>query len=118
MTNIDYSRRDAPEFVPSHEISSQNFIEALNHDPIAHVRSLVRVVSPLELNSDGCHILIFNKCRASSLRRQYFAEVVTTLKQANLQLLRDVDTRWSSTLLMFERALMLREVCIGLSLFN
>ncbi|PCH42724.1 hypothetical protein WOLCODRAFT_86211 [Wolfiporia cocos MD-104 SS10] len=78
ITNINYSQRDAPEF-------------ALNHDPVACVRSLVRV------------------CRASSLRWQYFAEVVTTLKQMNLQLLRDVDTRWSSTLLMIERALMLRE---------
>jgi hypothetical protein len=29
----------------------------------------------------------------------------------NLQLLRDVDTRWSSTLLMIERALKLRPVC-------
>ncbi|PCH37379.1 hypothetical protein WOLCODRAFT_84264 [Wolfiporia cocos MD-104 SS10] len=67
--------------------------------------------APEFLDSNGCPMLIFNKCRASSLRRQYFAEVVTTLKQMNLQLLRDVDTRWSSTLLMIERALMLREVC-------
>jgi hypothetical protein len=29
----------------------------------------------------------------------------------DLQLLRDVDTRWSSTSLMIERALLLREVC-------
>jgi hypothetical protein len=28
----------------------------------------------------------------------------------DLQLLRDVDTRWSSTLLMIERAILLREV--------
>jgi len=28
-----------------------------------------------------------------------------------LQLLRDVDTRWSSAMLMIERALILEEVC-------
>jgi hypothetical protein len=32
------------------------------------------------------------------------------LKQKKLQLLRDVETRWSSTFLMIERCLLLREV--------
>lgn len=32
----------------------------------------------------------------------------------DLQLLRDVDTRWSSMLLMIERALILREVALYL----
>jgi len=48
--------------------------------------------------------------RSSSLRRQYFASVLEILNEPNLQLLRDVDTRWSSTFLMIERALLLREV--------
>ncbi|KAF8142566.1 hypothetical protein K438DRAFT_1635177, partial [Mycena galopus ATCC 62051] len=49
--------------------------------------------------------------RASSLRRQYFSEVLKALKQKDLQLLRSErsDTRWSSTLLMIERAVLLRE---------
>jgi hypothetical protein len=34
----------------------------------------------------------------------------------DLQLLRDVDTRWSSTLLMIERALLLRQVRVLISL--
>ncbi|KAK7064999.1 hypothetical protein R3P38DRAFT_2757574 [Favolaschia claudopus] len=46
--------------------------------------------------------------RASSLRRQYFSEVLKALQQKDLQLLRDVDTRWSSTLLMIDRAILLR----------
>ena len=54
--------------------------------------------------------LPFLQIGASSLHRQYFSEVLRTLRQKGLQLLRDVDTRWSSTLLMVERALLLREV--------
>jgi len=49
---------------------------------------------------------------ASSLRRQYFSDVLNGLQQKDLQLLRDVDTRWSSTLLMVERALILHSVSI------
>jgi hypothetical protein len=38
---------------------------------------------------------------------------VERINGVNLQLLCDVDVRWSSTLLMIERAVFLREVCIG-----
>jgi hypothetical protein len=49
--------------------------------------------------------------RASSIRRELFSIIVMALRDGvNLQLLRDVDTRWSSVLLMIERALELREV--------
>ncbi|KAF9555990.1 hypothetical protein CPC08DRAFT_642107, partial [Agrocybe pediades] len=47
--------------------------------------------------------------RASSLRRQEFTETVLSLTGKDLQLIRDVDTRWSSTFLMILRALDLRE---------
>jgi len=47
---------------------------------------------------------------SSSLRRQYFSEIVQALEKRDLQLLRDVDTRWSSTLLMLERFELLRAV--------
>lgn len=56
--------------------------------------------------------------RASSLWRQYFSDVLKALEQKDLQLLRDVDTRWSSTLLMIERALVLRSVCSIILLQN
>ena len=36
--------------------------------------------------------------------------MVEAMGRKDLQLLRDVNTRWSSTLLMIERALILREV--------
>jgi hypothetical protein len=49
--------------------------------------------------------------RASSIRRELFSIIVMALRDSvDLQLLRDVDTRWSSVLLMIEQALELREV--------
>ncbi|THU82844.1 hypothetical protein K435DRAFT_690762 [Dendrothele bispora CBS 962.96] len=80
VTNIDYAADDAPEFIPQHS----------DRDPIASIRAIVRAI------------------RQSSLRRQFFAEILETLKEKNLQLLRDVVTRWSSTFLMIERATLLR----------
>src|SRR5271170_4644640 len=48
--------------------------------------------------------------RASSLCRQHFSAILKDLGQKDLQLLRDVRTRWSSTLFMIERAIGLRDV--------
>lgn len=56
--------------------------------------------------------------RASSLRRQYFTSILNALKQKDLQLLQDIDVRWSSTLLMVERAIVLREVSVYMSLLR
>ena len=50
------------------------------------------------------------KIQASSIHRQYFSEALAALKMKDYQLLRDIDTRWSSTLLMIDRALLLRRV--------
>ncbi|KAL1712177.1 ribonuclease H-like domain-containing protein, partial [Schizophyllum commune] len=80
ITNLDFARPNAGPFVPT----------ALHRDAIAIVRTAIRAIC------------------ASSLRRGYFEEVLAALKQKNLQLLRDVETRWSSTLLMVERAILLR----------
>ncbi|KAG1908766.1 uncharacterized protein F5891DRAFT_899667, partial [Suillus fuscotomentosus] len=50
--------------------------------------------------------------QTSSLHRQYFTSILNALKQKDLQLLRDIDVYWSSTLLMAEHAIVLREVSI------
>ncbi|THU78735.1 hypothetical protein K435DRAFT_578893, partial [Dendrothele bispora CBS 962.96] len=81
VTNIDYAADDSEEFDP--DISG--------HDVIASIRALVRGI------------------RSSSLRRQLFSEILENLGQKDLQLLRDVTTRWSSTFLMIDRAIILRE---------
>lgn len=55
--------------------------------------------------------------RASSLRHQHFEDLQRASGAAVvLELLRDVETRWSSILLMIERFLHLKEVCC--SVFN
>ena len=56
-----------------------------------------------------------SQIRASSIRRQQFSQIVKTFTGKDLQLLRDVDTRWSSALLMIERALILEEVSLGVT---
>ena len=51
-----------------------------------------------------------SQIRASSVRHQQFSQIVKTFMGKDLQLLRDVDTRWSSAMLMIECALVLEEV--------
>ncbi|KAF8149814.1 hypothetical protein B0H34DRAFT_633403, partial [Crassisporium funariophilum] len=92
LTNVDYAREPR---TPEEQVS---FLEAVDKDPIATLRALIRVI------------------RASSIRRQQFSQIVKTFMGKDLQLLRDVDTRWSSAMLMIERALILEE-CIE-SFFN
>ena len=48
--------------------------------------------------------------RNSNLRKQRFSEYVQLYFKQDYQLLRDVPTRWSSTLLMISRVLKLKEV--------
>jgi len=46
----------------------------------------------------------------SSLRRFNFSTLLEDLGFPSLQLIRDVETRWSSTYLMIERAIELKDV--------
>ncbi|KIJ97832.1 hypothetical protein K443DRAFT_104953, partial [Laccaria amethystina LaAM-08-1] len=87
LTNLDYARE------PRTNEEQTSFLEAVEKDPIATLRALIRTI------------------RASSIRRQQFSQIVKTFMGKDLQLLHDVDTRWSSALLMIERALVL-EQCI------
>jgi hypothetical protein len=48
------------------------------------------------------------------MKKSQFAEIAKQTCESELQLLRDVVTRWSSTLLMIERVLLLKEVGINL----
>ncbi|KAK7059379.1 hypothetical protein R3P38DRAFT_2758829 [Favolaschia claudopus] len=84
MTNMDFAAPGADDFVPG-DAEPRTFLDAIARDPIATVRTSVRVI------------------RASSLR------LLKALHMRDLQLLRDVDTRWSSTLIMIDRAVLLQE---------
>ncbi|KAI0058626.1 hypothetical protein BV25DRAFT_1810362, partial [Artomyces pyxidatus] len=75
---------------------NQGYIAALNTDPIKAARELV------------------NACRASGLRKHDFLLAISEgnkldkfsgVQLRRAQLLRDVDTRWSSTYLMIDRVL-------------
>ncbi|KAJ6557496.1 hypothetical protein B0H19DRAFT_1290470 [Mycena capillaripes] len=79
------------QFCPWSCCSTPDIFDAIAPDPVATVQTSVRVI------------------RASSLRRQYFSEVLRALQMKDLQLLLDVDARWSSTLIMIDRAILLRE---------
>ncbi|KAJ7495254.1 ribonuclease H-like domain-containing protein, partial [Mycena latifolia] len=91
ITDMDFAAPEAADFVPRPADAALTFMDTVRRDPVATVRTTVRVI------------------RASSLRRQYFSDILKSLQQKDLQLLRDVDTRWSSTLLMIDRAVLLHE---------
>ncbi|KAJ6597322.1 hypothetical protein B0H10DRAFT_2196991 [Mycena sp. CBHHK59/15] len=96
ITDMKFAAPEAADFVPhpraaDDDADAPTFLDTIHRDPVATVRTTVRVI------------------RASSLRRQYFSDILKALQQKDLQLLRDVDTRWSSTLLMIDRAVLLRE---------
>ncbi|KAJ6592813.1 hypothetical protein B0H19DRAFT_1204861 [Mycena capillaripes] len=70
ITDMDFAASGAADFEPA--------AAAIDRDPIATVRTTVRVIS------------------ASSLRRQYFSEVLKALQQKDLQLLRDAIDKFLS----------------------
>ncbi|KAJ6624133.1 hypothetical protein B0H10DRAFT_1785047, partial [Mycena sp. CBHHK59/15] len=84
ITDMDFAASGSADFIPD-PARATTFLDAIARDPI-HV---------------------------SSLWRQYFSEVLEALQQKDLQLLRDVDTRWSLTLIMIDRAILLREVILS-----
>ena len=81
-------------------------------NPIANVRALVNAVCLFIVWKLRDVVYSFFQIRSSSLWCQYFNEIVKTMHQKELQLLHDVDTCWSSTLLMIECALELKVVCL------
>ncbi|KAJ2921370.1 hypothetical protein H1R20_g15725, partial [Candolleomyces eurysporus] len=97
ITNVGLTALNVDEEDPESEPVS----EAPDRDIIAHARTLIRVI------------------RASSLRRDRFATIQQSLHpdQQPLELIHDVDTRWSSTLLMIERFVELKE-CINMMILG
>lgn len=91
---------------PTVVIEKEAYLKALEEDPIALGRSVVRVV------------------RASSLRRQDFSKTITTGNEMQwftdedgqpinlpmLELMRDVKSRWDSVFIMINRLGIMRQV--------
>ncbi|KAJ7231378.1 hypothetical protein C8J57DRAFT_1069711, partial [Mycena rebaudengoi] len=89
ITDTDFVDNNADNYEPRGGPAA-TFMDAIDRDPIATLRTIIRQI------------------RSSSLRRQFFADILKTLKLKDLELLRDVITRWSSMLLMIEHGLLLR----------
>ncbi|KIK80341.1 hypothetical protein PAXRUDRAFT_15838 [Paxillus rubicundulus Ve08.2h10] len=68
MTNLDFTKDDVEDYVPD-TLQPRTLFDAVEHDPIAIVQSLVRGIS------------------ASSLWRQYFSAILKALEKKDLQLL-------------------------------
>jgi hypothetical protein len=85
----------------------QTFEDAVQHDPVATLCSLIRTVSDNMYLFPNWSLL---QIQASSLHRQTFNEAIESVGSPRLQLLQDVDTCWSSTHLMIDHALDLKEV--------
>ncbi|KAI0042416.1 hypothetical protein FA95DRAFT_1500126, partial [Auriscalpium vulgare] len=89
MTRVELAKDGSADYErPIEDELAASLEEALRGDPIAVVRSLVKAVRPL------CPALLI-------------IDFPCDFRFGDLQLLRDVDTRWSSTLLMIDRAILL-----------
>ena len=86
---------------------------------IATIRSLVNAVifffKKLHIVSNN---MLFLQVHASNLKKHHFSEHVAQYFDKDYKLLRDVITRWSSTLLMIAWVLKLKEVNSAMSLFS
>ena len=107
LTDLNYVRE------PMTAEEQVSFLDAMDKDPIATIRTLIHVVclSIYPVWVPDAKIQIW----ASSIHRQKILQIVKTFMGKDLQLLCDVDTRWSSALLMIKRALILEGVSFYIS---
>ena len=107
---MNHAKDTVSDYIPTGPGPS-SFTDAVSRDPIATLWSLIRAVCTFVTYFKLYEHYYMQIC-ASSLCQQYFSDVLNSLEQKDLQLLCDVDTRWSSTLLMVEHALIFRLVSI------
>ncbi|KAK6991690.1 hypothetical protein R3P38DRAFT_3227535 [Favolaschia claudopus] len=68
ITNMDFADPEAVDF-DAHDDTASSFLDAIDRDPIATIRTIIRLI------------------RSSSLRRQFLSEIIATLGLKNLELL-------------------------------
>ncbi|TFK17887.1 hypothetical protein FA15DRAFT_604244, partial [Coprinopsis marcescibilis] len=91
ITNLDLARE------PSNEHEHRSFLDAVDRDPIATLHAFVRSV------------------HSSPLQRQSFAQLTKQFFGHEIQPIHDVDTRWSSTFLMIDRAIFLQKAIVKMT---
>jgi hypothetical protein len=108
FTNIDFADTDDDvlSVLPELQASGrQSFDEAVQRDPIALGRNIVRVIRSSGQRREG-----FKSVIRDGNEKGWFVENNVVHKVEELQLLRDVKTRWDSVFLMIQRLRMLRQV--------
>ena len=108
VTDMDFASAEARDFNPDYSFYESVFTN-ISRDVIAMCRTAIRLVRILRRNN--VKVLMILQIRASNVRRNRLEELLRGMQMAILQLLLDVTTRWSSTLLMIIRYIELREVC-------
>ena len=112
VTKTDLAKETAEDHIPNPTGRASppwHFQDTLKRDPITSLHSLICNVCICHCNS---HLLIYSQVQFR-FEGPHFAEHTSrklALHEKNLGLLHDVDTRWSSTLLMIERAQLLHQV--------
>ena len=107
FTNISYAATNPEEYDPPAPLDD-GLSYALQRDPIAIIQSFTTVVRYLNIIMELQSNIYLGS--ASSLRQGHLDSIQIHLNKTKLQLLRDVDTRWSSTFLMIEQVLQLHKV--------
>jgi hypothetical protein len=82
-----------------------------NKDLIASIRALISSVRSRVFAFTSILLIDIHKIKNSSTKKDQFAELSKMCNEGKeLQLIRDVVTRWSSTVLMIKRIIKLRQV--------
>ncbi|KAL1757549.1 ribonuclease H-like domain-containing protein, partial [Schizophyllum commune] len=89
-----------------HNLTHDEYLDVLNSDIVAAARALVIAIRASGLRREDFEVLI----REGNMNREWVDEEGNFLEMPVLALLRDVDTRWSSTFLMINRLLVLYNV--------
>ena len=108
ITNMEYASEQATEYVLE-GMPADSVMNVIDRDPIATLRSLIRTVC-IWCWRGFERYLTYQQIRSSSLRRHAFSTIVKALNDCDYQLLRDMDVCWSSTLLMIDCGLFLKQV--------
>jgi hypothetical protein len=92
---------------PHWDPESQTFEEAVKRDPIALGRVVVRTVRA----SGQRRVHFTDVIKVGNEKKHFFLGDVVEIMVPDLQLLRDVRTRWDSIYFMIHRLRVLRPVC-------
>ena len=108
ITNMEYTSKQATEYVLE-GMPADSVMNAIDHDPIATLQSLIQMVC-IWCWRGFERYLTYQQICSSSLHHHVFSTIVKVLKDCDYQLLWDMDVHWSSTLLMINCGLFLKQV--------